>query len=168
MNTYARIPGMADKSGSKDYTRICKRCGTARLLPKEYAKDKGPSARQVAGMQRATKYAMGHQREKYSMQTAALQSHQDRFLANATCPNCGSTDYDQYAPGEEVSAGIAAPVDVAPSLPPIAPAVTPPPPVTPPQWSADPFGRRELRFWDGQTWTAAVVDAGVPGVDPAG
>jgi hypothetical protein len=67
MNPYARIPGMADRGGSKDYTRICKRCSTARLLPKEYAKDKGPSARQVAGMQRAPKYAIGHQREKYSM-----------------------------------------------------------------------------------------------------
>jgi hypothetical protein len=157
---------MAKKGGSKDCTRVCKRCGTARLIPEEYAKDKGPSARQVAGMQRATKFAVGRQREKYSMQASALQSHQDRFLANATCPNCGSSDYVQYAPGDEVPAGVAAPVDGTPSRPAIPYPATPPPPVTPPQWSADPYGRRELRYWDGQAWSAAVVDAGVPGIDP--
>jgi Protein of unknown function (DUF2510) len=161
---------MANKGGSTDYTRVCKRCGTARLLPKAYAKDKGPSARQVAGLQRATKFAMGKQREKYSMQSSALQSHQDRFIANATCPNCGSTDYDQYGPGDEIPAGIAEPVDLPPPLrnTPDVPAPSPSmpaPPATPPQWGADPYGRHELRFFDGQTWTAAVVDAGAPGVD---
>ena len=142
------------------------RCGTARLLPEEYAKDKGPNARQVAGMQRATKFAIGRQREKYSMQAAALQAHQDRFLSNATCPSCGSTDYDQYGPGEEVpTPDASSPINAAVTVP---AASTPPPPVTPPQWSADPFERRELRFWDGQAWTAAVVDAGVPGIDHPG
>ena len=156
--------------GSTDYTRVCKRCGTARLLPEAYAKDKGPSSRQVAGMQRATKFAVGKQREKYSMQSSALQSHQDRFLANATCPNCGSTDYDQYGPGDEIPAGVAAPIDLpaplrnTPDV--LAPEPSmPAPPATPPQWGADPYGRHELRFWDGQAWTAAVVDAGVPGID---
>jgi Protein of unknown function (DUF2510) len=158
---------MAKKVGS-DYTRVCKRCGTARLLPKAYAKDKGPSSRQVAGLQRATKFAVGKQREKYSMQSSALQSHQDRFIANATCPNCGSTDYDQYGPGDVIPAGVAAPVDLpvplqnTPDVP--APSM-PAPPAIPPLWGADPYGRHELRFWDGKTWTSAVVDAGVPGVD---
>ncbi|MFG6476907.1 DUF4041 domain-containing protein [Microbacterium sp. P06] len=33
-------------------------------------------------------------------------------------------------------------------------------------WFADPTGRRELRYWDGTTWTEHVVDAGVQTVDP--
>lgn len=157
---------MAKKAvGSTDYTRVCKTCGTSRLIPEAYAKDKGPNARQVAGMQRATKYAVGRQREKYSMQSSALQSHQDRFIANATCPNCGSTDYDQYAPGEEVPVNVASPVSKTTSIP---QAITAPPPTTPAQWNADPYGRREWRFWDGQAWSAAVVDNGVPGVDIPG
>jgi len=154
----------AKTGGSKDYTRVCKKCGTSRLLPEEYAKDKGPSGRQVAGMQRATKYAVGRQREKYSMQSAALQSHQDRFIANATCPNCGSTEYDQYAPGEAAPAVVVASEGTSTPIPQVP---TPPPPVTPPQWSPDPYGRHESRFWDGKAWSAAVVDAGVPGIDPA-
>jgi hypothetical protein len=54
--------------------------------------------------------------------------------------------------------------------PPAAPEspATAPPPVTPPTWAADPYGRREWRFWDGEAWTAAVVDGGAPGVDAPG
>jgi hypothetical protein len=49
---------MAKKSGGlRDYTRVCNKCGTSRLLPEAAAKDKGPNQRQVGGMQRATKYA---------------------------------------------------------------------------------------------------------------
>lgn len=148
---------MAKNGGiGSDYTRVCRKCGTSRLLPEAMAKDKGPADRQVAGMQRATKFAVGRQREKYSMQASALQSHQDRVIQYATCPQCGSTEYDQFKPGEEPPAS-------SPVLP--TPAASPPPPATPPQWSADPFGRHELRFWDGSSWTAAVVDAGAPGID---
>ena len=32
-------------------------------------------------------------------------------------------------------------------------------------WQADPFGRHELRYWDGSSWTAHVSDAGVTGTD---
>ena len=35
-----------------------------------------------------------------------------------------------------------------------------------PQWHRDPFGRHELRFWDGIAWTERVADNGVEGVDP--
>lgn len=33
------------------------------------------------------------------------------------------------------------------------------------QWAADPFGRHELRFYNGMEWTSAVSDAGVVGMD---
>ncbi len=48
------------------------------------------------------------------------------------------------------------------------PSSPPPPPVTqatPPQWSPDPGGRHELRYWNGTAWTDHVSDAGVVGVD---
>jgi hypothetical protein len=32
-------------------------------------------------------------------------------------------------------------------------------------WKSDPFGRHELRYWDGGAWTAHVSDAGVQGSD---
>ena len=32
-------------------------------------------------------------------------------------------------------------------------------------WQTDPFGRHELRYWDGSAWTAHVSDAGVTGSD---
>lgn len=32
-------------------------------------------------------------------------------------------------------------------------------------WQADPFGRHELRYWDGSAWTAHVSDGGVQGSD---
>lgn len=35
----------------------------------------------------------------------------------------------------------------------------------PAAWRADPFGRHELRYWDGSAWTAHVSDAGVQGSD---
>jgi ribosomal protein S27AE len=146
---------------SKDYTRVCKRCGTARLIPEAYVKDKPPRASQVSSMQRASRFAVGKQRERYSIQASSLAGQQDRYLTNATCPNCGSTEFDQYAPGKEppgVTIGAAvASADV----------VTATSPPTPPQWAADPHNRHELRFWDGAAWTAAVVDAGVPGIDSA-
>lgn len=35
-------------------------------------------------------------------------------------------------------------------------------------WYPDPFGAHELRYWDGQTWTDHVSDAGVTSVSPPG
>jgi Protein of unknown function (DUF2510) len=35
----------------------------------------------------------------------------------------------------------------------------------PARWTADPFGRHESRYWDGQRWTQHVADAGVAGID---
>jgi hypothetical protein len=35
-----------------------------------------------------------------------------------------------------------------------------------PAWAPDPSGRNELRYWDGQGWTADVSTAGVQRVDP--
>jgi len=85
---------------SKDYTRICDKCGTRWLLPKELATEKGPRAAQVKGMERASRWGVGRQRTKYSMQALALQDQQDRVLANAMCPSCGSSDFTQYKPGQ--------------------------------------------------------------------
>lgn len=34
------------------------------------------------------------------------------------------------------------------------------------QWAADPFGRHQLRYFDGQQWTASVSDNGAVSVDP--
>jgi len=144
-----------DSAGS-DATRVCLKCGTARLIPVAMTKDKPPSDRQVAGMQRATKFAIGKQRERYSMQSAALQGQQDRYIKYATCASCGSTEFDEYAPGETVPISAVVAVVAAPTATPLA---------APAQWADDPFGRHSLRFHDGLAWTAAVVDGGVPGVD---
>lgn len=34
------------------------------------------------------------------------------------------------------------------------------------QWAADPFGRHQMRYFNGSEWTAAVSDHGVVGTDP--
>ncbi|MEA5118197.1 MAG: DUF2510 domain-containing protein, partial [Propionicimonas sp.] len=34
------------------------------------------------------------------------------------------------------------------------------------RWAPDPFGRYELRWWDGRGWTQLVVSQGRQGVDP--
>jgi hypothetical protein len=36
---------------------------------------------------------------------------------------------------------------------------------SPAQWSPDPTGRHEHRYWDGQRWTDQVSDAGIAAVD---
>jgi hypothetical protein len=48
-----------------------------------------------------------------------------------------------------------------------APVATPQPPVSavPPQWFADPSGRHQHRWWDGNAWTEHVADNGVVSVD---
>jgi hypothetical protein len=77
----------------------------------------------------------------------------------------------------EAQAGTATPQDF---LPPTAPlsgsevttgaAPPPPPPVSlptvPASWQADPVGRHQMRFWDGQAWTAHVSNSGVAATDP--
>lgn len=40
------------------------------------------------------------------------------------------------------------------------------PPVAPPGWAADPFGRHEHRYWDGNRWTEHIADRGVIGTNP--
>ncbi len=91
------------KSGeSQDYTRVCDKCGTKRFLPKAWATEKPPSGAQVKSMTTATKFAQGKQRERYSMQSVALNAQQDRVLSNARCPSCGSSDFTQYAPDEVI------------------------------------------------------------------
>ena len=36
----------------------------------------------------------------------------------------------------------------------------------PAAWLADPTGRHQLRYWDGNSWTDHVSDSGVQGTDP--
>ena len=38
----------------------------------------------------------------------------------------------------------------------------------PPAWLADPTGRHQMRYWDGQQWTDYVSDAGAQSTDPVG
>lgn len=38
----------------------------------------------------------------------------------------------------------------------------------PPSWQADPFGRHEQRWWDGERWTEKVRSTGTTGIDPPG
>ncbi|HVA74294.1 MAG TPA: hypothetical protein VNF71_06980 [Acidimicrobiales bacterium] len=85
---------------AKDYTRICNNCGNRWLLPKEWATEKAPRGSQVKAMGRASLFAIGKQRERYSMQSMALQGQQERVLSNARCPGCGSSEYTQYKPGD--------------------------------------------------------------------
>ncbi len=42
----------------------------------------------------------------------------------------------------------------------------PPPPASPPAWANDPFGRHDLRWWDGKRWTENVSDADQQSIDP--
>jgi len=36
----------------------------------------------------------------------------------------------------------------------------------PPQWVADPTGRHQYRYWNGQQWTEHISDGGDLGIDP--
>jgi hypothetical protein len=60
----------------------------------------------------------------------------------------------------------------APARP--APAPAPPPPVAAPTaapgaagWAADPYGRHQWRYWDGNRWTDQVADGSTQSTDPA-
>jgi len=55
-----------------------------------------------------------------------------------------------------------------------APAPAPPPPVAAPTaapgapgWAADPYGRHQWRYWDGNRWTEQVADGSTQSSDPA-
>jgi len=55
-----------------------------------------------------------------------------------------------------------------------APAPAPPPPVAAPTaapgapgWAADPYGRHQWRYWDGNRWTEQVADGSAQSTDPA-
>jgi hypothetical protein len=61
-------------------------------------------------------------------------------------------------PNAEVRAGIV--TGPSPSAPPT--------PAVPAQWAADPHGRHQHRWWDGERWTAYVADNGVTVTDPFG
>ena len=54
------------------------------------------------------------------------------------------------------------------SPPPLPAAVQPPPPppTSPPAWVPDPYGRHDLRYWDGTSWTHHVSSGGVQATDP--
>ncbi|MEY2755634.1 MAG: hypothetical protein RJB65_1992, partial [Actinomycetota bacterium] len=49
---------------------------------------------------------------------------------------------------------------------PTAPAATAPVANIPANWYADPSGRFELRYWDGQKWTEHVARGGQQFTDP--
>ena len=36
----------------------------------------------------------------------------------------------------------------------------------PPGWNRDPYGRHEVRYYDGTSWTEHVSDQGIQGIDP--
>jgi hypothetical protein len=55
-----------------------------------------------------------------------------------------------------------------------APVRTPAPPTVPttaepgaPGWAADPYGRHQWRYWDGNRWTDQVADGSMQSTDPA-
>ena len=54
-----------------------------------------------------------------------------------------------------------------------APAAPPPPVAAPtaapgaPGWAADPYGRHQWRYWDGNRWTEQVADGSTQSTDPA-
>lgn len=139
-----------------DYTGIVKSGGRRWYRTKDQAKGKAPKGSQGNAMNRAAKYGVGKQRERYGVQAMALQHQADRVTDLATCSGCGRHEYDEYKPGQ-------APPETTPSPPSTPP---PPPPAQPAQWSADPTGRHELRYWTGTAWSEHVSDAGTQSVDP--
>jgi len=40
------------------------------------------------------------------------------------------------------------------------------PPTVPAGWAPDPYGRHEMRYWDGAKWTEEVYSAGSRTIDP--
>jgi Protein of unknown function (DUF2510) len=67
-----------------------------------------------------------------------------------------------------------APVRPVRAAPATAPAPAPPPPAAAPAagpgapgWAADPYGRHQWRYWDGNRWTDQVADGSTQSTDPA-
>jgi hypothetical protein len=75
------------------------------------------------------------------------------------------------APASEAVPAAEAPSTARPAAQPAArPAARPATtggPTAPPQWSPDPSGRHQLRYWDGSAWSHHVADAGLTSTDPA-
>jgi hypothetical protein len=67
----------------------------------------------------------------------------------------------------------AVPAPARPTPAPAAAAAPPPPVAAPtagpgaPGWAADPYGRHQWRYWDGNRWTEQVADGSTQGTDPA-
>jgi hypothetical protein len=96
-------------------------------------------------------------------QTAYGQQASYGYGQASVLPGVGSTapTANPYAPlAETVGYGYEQPVAVAqPAQPePVAQAVAA-------QWFADPSGRHQHRYWDGNAWTEHVADNGVVSVD---
>lgn len=65
-----------------------------------------------------------------------------------------TTDLSRAVHGEAVTAAL-----------PSTSSTRPPPPSSPAQWATDPYGRFELRYWDGTRWTEHVSSRGVQSVE---
>lgn len=88
------------KRGKKVYTRVCQRCGTQWTLPRVLAKEQAPTARQLANVQRASRFTLGGLKSRQRMNASIFEMDTDRYVRNRTCPNCGTMDYRQYKPGD--------------------------------------------------------------------
>jgi ribosomal protein S27AE len=87
----------AARFGGVDYTRVCSKCGHARLLPKKLAKALPPAFGVMAldrlGVDLAVK---SKKKTAASTRYAARQGQRDTYLANAQCPRCGSSEFKQF------------------------------------------------------------------------
>lgn len=158
---FSKKPTGAVAAVPKDYVRVCKSCGARWLLPKEWAIEKAPNDRQVRALERATRFAIGRQRERYSMQSTSLHGSRDRVLANARCPSCGSSDYEQYGPGQAPPPRALAPTPQSG----VAPSAAPEPA---PDADVSLFLRPYTHEFDADDGSHIVMDGFWPALDPAG
>ncbi|MCU1397310.1 MAG: hypothetical protein JWN62_419 [Acidimicrobiales bacterium] len=93
---------------------------------------------------------------------------------SASASTSTSTPTPTSRPGTSLPPPPAGPAPLPPpasARPAAAPVLLPPPPppvqLPPAQWSPDPFGRHQLRYWDGAVWTEHVSTNGVSATDPA-
>lgn len=97
----AKFQDFRDKSkGTGDYsdvTRVCNKCGNTRFLPRAWAQTKAPrpAPSMIVGIGR-------HRRSELAMIHMKEAQERELFHKNAMCPSCGSSQYTQYKPGEEV------------------------------------------------------------------
>lgn len=111
--------------------------------------------RKVYEEQQAAKSAATLASEKRAAELAA-QAFADEMAAER---QVGAAPVEAVLPAAPPLSA-AAPVAVAPSPPPTAPL-----PVMAASWQPDPAGRHQLRFWDGQNWTAHVSNDGIATTD---